>query len=141
MPASAGQRQEAPASKSEYTILIAEDAEMLGELMLAKLHRAGYRALLRKDGNAAWAAIREENPDLIILDWTMPGNDGIHLLALIRDNPVTEQTPVMMVTAMAEKAEVMTAIQIGANDYIVKPFRTEDLIARVRRLLKHPPKA
>ncbi len=135
MSATAAAQHGNPKPNEELTIVIAEDAEMLGELMLSKLNRAGYRVFLRKDGNSAWASIRQESPDLIILDWNMPGIDGIHLLALIRDNPVTEKTPVMMVTAKTEKAEVMTAIQQGANDYIVKPFKTDDLLARVQRLL------
>lgn len=138
MSASAKGIKNAPASLADTTIVVAEDADMLGEIIESKLRRAGYRVILKKDGKAAWSAIFKEHPHLIILDWMMPGIDGIHLLALIRDNPVTQRIPVMMLTAKAEKSEVATAIHEGANDYIVKPFRTEELVARVARLLGTP---
>jgi DNA-binding response OmpR family regulator len=130
--------ENAPASHADTTIVVAEDAEMLGEIVESKLRRAGYRVILKKDGKSAWSAIVKEHPNLVILDWMMPGIDGIHLLSLIRDNPVTHRIPVMMLTAKAEKSEVTTAIHEGANDYMVKPFRTEELVARVERLLGTP---
>jgi two-component system phosphate regulon response regulator PhoB len=126
---------EVPAPRAQPKILVAEDEEMLGALIESKLSHAGYRVILTKDGKAAWTAILAEQPDLIVLDWMMPGIDGLHLLALVRDHPKTKDTPVMMLTAVNQKSEVLTAVDVGASDYMVKPFRPHQLLARIRKLL------
>lgn len=126
---------EVPAASVQPKIVVAEDEEMLGALIESKLSRSGYRVILTKDGKAAWAAILAEQPDLIVLDWMMPGIDGLQLLALVRDNPKTKDTPVMMLTAVNQKSEVLTAVDVGASDYMVKPFRPHQLLARIRKLL------
>jgi DNA-binding response OmpR family regulator len=123
------------AARAQPMIVVAEDEEMLGALIESKLSRAGYRVILTKDGKAAWAAILAEPPDLIVLDWMMPGIDGLHLLALVRDHPKTKDTPVMMLTAVTQKSEVLTAVDVGVSDYLVKPFQPRQLLARIRKLL------
>ncbi len=121
-------------------IVVAEDEDVLAALIEAKLTRAGYRVILTKDGQAAWHAILAQRPDLVVLDWMMPGIDGLHLLGLIRDNPAVSATPVLMLTAVAQKSEVLTALEVGASDYVIKPFQPQHLLARIRRLLAHESK-
>ena len=117
-------------------VVVAEDDESLAIVIQGKLARSGYRVHVERDGATAWAAIQAELPDLIVLDWMMPELDGLTVLAMIRDNPNTKHIPVIMLTAMSQPKDVKLAIEAGANDYLVKPFKPEDLANRVAKLLK-----
>ncbi|HEX7929248.1 MAG TPA: response regulator [bacterium] len=117
-------------------VVVAEDDEALAIVIQGKLARSGYRVHVERDGAAAWTAIQAEQPDLVVLDWMMPELDGLTLLAMMRDNAVTKNIPVIMLTAMAQPEDVKTAIATGANDYLIKPFKPEDLANRAGRLVK-----
>ena len=117
-------------------VVVAEDDEALAIVIQGKLARSGYRVHVERDGAAAWTAIREERPDLVVLDWMMPELDGLTLLVMIRDNPNTKDIPVIMLTAMAQPEDVRNAISSGANDYLIKPFKPQDLADRVAKLVK-----
>ena len=117
-------------------ILLAEDEEHLGKMVQFKLERAGYQVIWKQDGLTAWDCIRQERPDLIILDVMMPGLDGFQVLERIRAQASTSATPVLMLTAYAQQSQIEQGIQTGASDYMSKPFKPAELLSRVRRLLK-----
>lgn len=126
--------------RSAARIVVAEDDTMLGDLIETKLTRAGYRVTRARDGKAAWAALLDERPDLVVLDWMMPEMTGLELLGLIRDHPALCEMPVVMLTAVNLKSDLATAVHVGATDYVLKPFRPNELLARVRRQLALGPR-
>src|SRR5690349_1528397 len=114
-------------------IILAEDSETLAKLVAIKLTRAGYDVDWQKDGEAACRVITLEVPAGVILDIMMPKLSGIDLLERIRADESTKLLPVIMVTARAIEADVVRCKNSGATDYIVKPFRPEELLARVKK--------
>jgi CheY-like chemotaxis protein len=119
-------------------IVVAEDDESLAVVIQGKLARSGYRVHVERDGGGAWQAILQHAPRLVVLDWMMPELDGLAVLARIRADARTRHLPVIMLTAVAQMEEVRKALAAGANDYLVKPFRPDDLAGRVARLLNQP---
>jgi DNA-binding response OmpR family regulator len=119
------------------TILLVEDAQDLAQVVVRELSAAGYRVLHAADGPRGLALQRAEHPDLLILDWMLPGMDGLEVLRRIRtatDGSAT--TPVLMLTARGEEADRVIGLELGADDYLTKPFSLRELIARVRALLR-----
>src|SRR5581483_614065 len=115
------------------TILLVEDALDLASAILRELQAQGYRAVHAADGAAALVLHAAERPALIILDWMLPGIDGLEVLRRIRQH---DTTPVLMLTARSEETDLVVAMELGADDYLSKPFRPRELIARVRALLR-----
>lgn len=118
--------------------MIVEDDESIGQLLKFIMERQGYSAQLAKDGNAARELIANSArvPDLILLDVMLPYVNGYELVQLIRARPEYAATPVVMLTAKAQEQDIVRALEAGANDYVVKPFQPNELVARVRRFLK-----
>lgn len=120
-------------------IVVAEDDESLAVVIQGKLARGGYRVHVERHGAAAWEAILQHAPRLVVLDWMMPELDGLTVLKKIRAEARTRHLPVIMLTAVAQMEDVRKALAAGANDYLVKPFKPDDLASRVARLLGKQP--
>jgi DNA-binding response OmpR family regulator len=115
------------------TILLVEDALDLAKVIARELEAAGYRVLHAADGSAALQLHAGQQPDLVILDWMLPKLDGLEVLRQIRQSSAV---PVLMLTARGEEADRVIGLEVGADDYLVKPFGMRELIARVRALLR-----
>jgi two-component system phosphate regulon response regulator PhoB len=117
-------------------ILIVEDEEALTLLLRYNLEAEGYAVETAARGDEADLRLREELPDLILLDWMLPGLSGIELCRRLRSRAETERLPVIMLTARGEEGDRVRGLSTGADDYIVKPFSVPELVARVRALLR-----
>jgi len=117
-------------------ILIVEDEEALTLLLRYNLEAAGYDVDTVARGDEADVRFKERPPDLVILDWMLPGLSGIELCRRLRARPDTRQLPVIMLTARGEESERVRGLSTGADDYIVKPFSVPELLARVSALLR-----
>jgi DNA-binding response OmpR family regulator len=115
------------------TILLVEDALDLARVIVRELEAAGYEVLHAGDGVAALQLHASRQPDLVILDWMLPRLDGLEVLRQIRQSSAT---PVLMLTARDEEADRVIGLEVGADDYLTKPFSMRELIARVRALLR-----
>lgn len=118
-------------------ILIAEDEEHLGHMIKFKLERAGYQVDWIMDGRQALEAIREDHPDLVLLDIMMPGLTGFEVLETMKHDLDLREIPVIMLTARSQESDIVRGIELGAADYVVKPFRPAELVARIKRLVQN----
>src|SRR5690606_36020530 len=118
------------------SILIVEDEADLRELMRYNLEAEGFRVATAESGDEAVERIRDGVPDLILLDWMLPGLSGIELCRRWRSREETAQTPIIMITARGEEEERVRGLATGADDYIVKPFSMPELVARIQALLR-----
>jgi two-component system phosphate regulon response regulator PhoB len=118
------------------TILIVEDEADLRELIRYNLEAQGFRVVLAESGDEAVERIREGVPDLILLDWMLPGLSGIELCRRWRAREDTARTPIIMITARGEEEERVRGLATGADDYVVKPFSIPELTARIQALLR-----
>lgn len=118
------------------TILIVEDEADLAELMRYNLEAEGFRVVTAESGDEAVERIRDGVPDLILLDWMLPGLSGIELCRRWRARDETARTPIIMITARGEEEERVRGLATGADDYVVKPFSMPELIARIQALLR-----
>lgn len=114
-------------------VLVVEDEPEIATILVAYLARDGLRALLAHDGEQALTLFRQQSPDLVLLDIHLPALDGIDVLRFIRDRG---DTPVIMVTALADDVDKLVALRLGADDYVVKPFNPAEVVARVRAVLR-----
>src|SRR5205085_1180085 len=117
-------------------ILIIEDEEPLTLLLRYNLEAEGYDVDTTARGDEAEIKLKESTPDLLVLDWMLPGMSGIELCRRLRARPDTERLPVIMLTARGEESERVRGLATGADDYIVKPFSVPELMARVRTILR-----
>jgi two-component system, OmpR family, phosphate regulon response regulator PhoB len=117
-------------------ILIVEDEEPLTLLLRYNLEAEGYEVDIAARGDDAEIKLKESPPDLVLLDWMLPGLSGIELCRRVRARPDTERMPIIMLTARGEESERVRGLAIGADDYIVKPFSVPELLARIRALLR-----
>jgi len=117
-------------------ILIVEDEEPLTLLLRYNLEAEGYEVDTAARGDEGDVKLRERAPDLVVLDWMLPGLSGIELCRRLRARPETRQLPIIMLTARGEESERVRGLATGADDYIVKPFSVPELVARVRALLR-----
>lgn len=117
-------------------ILVIDDDIAINELIKVNLELNGYNALQAYDGTTGFAIAKQELPDLIILDVMMPEVDGYTVAQRIRQNPTTEETPILMLTALSQLNDKVKGFNIGVDDYLVKPFEMEELQVRVKALLK-----
>ena len=117
-------------------ILIVEDEEPLNLLLRYNLEAEGYKVDSCARGDEAEVRLREGIPDLVLLDWMLPGISGIELCRRLRLRPETERLPIIMLTARGEEAERIRGLATGADDYVVKPFSVPELMARVRAILR-----
>jgi two-component system, OmpR family, phosphate regulon response regulator PhoB len=117
-------------------ILVVEDEESLTLLLRYNLETAGYAVEDVRRGDEAELCIAEQMPDLVLLDWMLPGLSGVELCRRIRARKETERLPVIMLTARGEEADRVRGLATGADDYVVKPFSVPELVARVGALLR-----
>ncbi|WP_421854230.1 phosphate regulon transcriptional regulator PhoB [Oricola sp.] len=117
-------------------VMVVEDEEALGILLKYNLESEGYRVDTELRGDDAEIALRESLPDLLILDWMLPGLSGIELCRRLRMRTETQRLPIIMLTARGEESERIRGLSTGADDYVVKPFSTPELMARVKAMLR-----
>lgn len=117
-------------------IVVVDDDVSIQTLIKVNLEMQGHKVLTAPDGIEGYALVQQENPDLVILDVMMPGADGFTVCQRIRKNPETETTPVLMLTALGVVEDKVKGFDVGADDYLVKPFELPELQVRVRALLR-----
>jgi two-component system, OmpR family, alkaline phosphatase synthesis response regulator PhoP len=114
--------------------LVVEDDDHIAHLLKFMLERAHYRVEIARDGRAAQTYVQSRPaPAVALFDMMLPFVDGLQLVALVRKQPGWESVPVLMLTAKAQERDIVRALDAGANDYIVKPFQPDELLARLRR--------
>ena len=117
-------------------IVLAEDEPQIARLIEFKLKKEGYEVTWKENGEEALKAIKEDKPDLILLDVMMPVMDGYEVLRRLKEDENLKSIPVIMLTARAQERDVVKGIDLGAEDYITKPFHPAELLARVKRILR-----
>ena len=117
-------------------ILIVEDEPAIQELLSFNVVRAGFQAVCVGDADSAWEQIQNHAPDLILLDWMLPGTSGVALAKQLRANARTRGIPIIMLTARSEEHDKVLGLESGADDYITKPFSPRELMARIRAMLR-----
>jgi two-component system phosphate regulon response regulator PhoB len=122
------------------TILVVEDEPAIQSLIEVNLHRAGHVVQLAADAETARRLVQEALPDLILLDWMLPGMSGVDFARLLRSDTRTRMLPIIMLTARAEERDKIEALELGADDYVTKPFSPRELMARIKAVLRrHAP--
>ncbi|RWB73374.1 MAG: response regulator transcription factor [Mesorhizobium sp.] len=116
-------------------VLICDDDPLLLELMEFRLRAKGYEVIKAVDGAEALEKAKHDAPDVVVLDAMMPKADGLEVLARIKGDPALSDTPVVMLTARKGQKDIVSALDKGADDYLVKPFIPEELLARLARLI------
>jgi two-component system phosphate regulon response regulator PhoB len=121
-------------------MLVVEDEPAIAELIALNLRHEGHEVLLAADSQQAVEAVRGALPDLVILDWMLPGESGLALARRWRGDPRTKELPIIMLTARTQEQDLVQGLDAGADDYVGKPFSTTELLARIRAVLrrKHP---
>ena len=125
---------------SNHTILVVEDEPSIREVVSLYLKRAGYQVLDTDDGQQALTIVEKEGPDLIVLDLMLPGIDGLEVTRQLKNHANTKKIPIVMLTAKGEEADIVTGLELGADDYITKPFSPRVLVARVRAVMRREEK-
>jgi DNA-binding response OmpR family regulator len=120
---------------SMATVLVADDDPDIRDLVVLKLELAGMEVLAAEDGTEALRKAREGHPDLIVLDLMMPGMSGLDVCRELRQDPAFAKVPIIMLTAKAQESDVEAGFEVGADDYVPKPFSPRELLARVKVLL------
>ena len=121
---------------AKQKILVVDDEEDILELLRFNLTKEGFAVVCAASGEEALKVARAEKPDLILLDLLLPGIDGLEVARRLKNDASTKEIPVIMVTAKGEEADIVTGLEVGAEDYITKPFSRKVLIARVRAVLR-----
>ncbi|MBA4254685.1 MAG: phosphate regulon transcriptional regulatory protein PhoB [Polaromonas sp.] len=117
-------------------ILVVEDEPAIAELIAVNLKHNGFAPTLVFDGEAARREVDAELPDIILLDWMLPGESGASLARSWRQHERTKQVPILMLTARSDESDKVQGLDAGADDYITKPFSTKELLARIRAVLR-----
>ncbi len=120
----------------QRTILVVDDDQGLRELVRISLEHEGYRVIQAANGLECLSAVREQQPDLVILDVMMPEMDGLEACSRLRE---FSHVPVLMLTAKVQSIDIITGLDKGADDYLIKPFNMDELTARIRALLRRVP--
>ncbi|MHA3977942.1 phosphate regulon transcriptional regulator PhoB [Halovulum sp. GXIMD14794] len=117
-------------------ILVVEDEEALSHLLSYNLGKEGFDIAVCADGEEALIAIDEEKPDLILLDWMLPNVSGVEICRQVRAQTSTREIPLIMLTARGEEEDRIRGLELGADDYVTKPFSMSELVARIRAVLR-----
>ena len=117
-------------------ILVVDDDRKIVRLLRASLEQAGYQVFVAYDGETALHMLRRERPDLVVLDLMLPDRDGWDVTRVMRGDPTLADTPIIMLTARVEHHDRIVGLELGADDYITKPFSPRELVARVRAVLR-----
>jgi two-component system phosphate regulon response regulator PhoB len=118
------------------TVLVVEDEAAIAELIRLHLRHAGHEVTVAADAEQAQAAVDRVLPDLVLLDWMLPGQTGLQLARRWRAEPRTRELPLIMLTARAEETDKVAGLDTGADDYLTKPFSPKELMARIRAVLR-----
>ncbi len=117
-------------------IVVIEDEPDILEVIEYNLTREGFRVVTTASGDAGYKAVLREAPDLVLLDLLLPGLDGLEVCRKLKLEPMTRHIPIIMVSAKGEESDVVLGLGVGADDYVTKPFRPKELLARVRAVLR-----
>jgi two-component system phosphate regulon response regulator PhoB len=117
-------------------ILIVEDEEAQAEVLRYNFDREGFDPVVVTDGDEALLAVEEQQPDLVLLDWMLPGTSGLSVCQSLRRRSATRSLPIIMLTARVEEGDRIRGLESGADDYVVKPYSPTELVARVRAVLR-----
>jgi len=126
---------------AKETILIVDDEQDIIELIKYNLKNEGYSILTAQTGEQAIKIARQSQPDLMVLDLMLPGIDGLEVTKYLKNSEQTQDMPIVMLTAKGEESDIVTGLELGANDYISKPFSPKVLVARIRAILRRRKKA
>jgi DNA-binding response OmpR family regulator len=121
---------------TRHSVLVIDDERDVIELVRYNLEKSGFDVLAARDGKSGLAAAKASPPDLVLLDLMMPEMDGLEVCRSLRKEPKTARVPVIMLTAKASEADRVVGLEMGADDYIVKPFSPRELVARVKAVLR-----
>lgn len=120
-----------------YSILVVDDEPQIVEVLQDYLKQGGFRVLTARDGPAALALVRHERPDLVVLDLMLPGEiDGLDICRKMRQDSALAEIPIIMLTARNEEVDRLIGLELGADDYVTKPFSPREVVARVRTVLR-----
>ncbi len=125
-----------PPKPSRKTVLVADDEPDVLNLVAMNLQRAGFDILKAADGEQALRMARDEEPDLVILDLMMPALSGLEVAKLLKQSPSTARIPVLMLTAKSDEVDRIVGFELGADDYVTKPFSPRELVLRVQSVLR-----
>ena len=120
----------------KHTILLVDDEAAIRDMLSIALEAADFNVLQAENAQQAHASIIDRQPDLVLLDWMMPGTTGLELLRRLKRDELTEKIPVIMLTAKAEEDSKISGLDAGADDYIPKPFSPRELISRVKAVMR-----
>ena len=121
---------------TDHTILIVDDEDAIRDMLAMALEIAGFRCIQADNIYEAHRLIVDEKPSLLVLDWMLPEGSGVELLRRLRRESITEQLPVIMLTAKTAEANIIQGLEVGADDYVTKPVAPKELIARIKALLR-----
>jgi two-component system alkaline phosphatase synthesis response regulator PhoP len=120
-----------------YTVLIVDDEPQIVEVLQDYFTQSGFRVLSARDGPSAFSILRAERPDLVVLDLMLPGGmDGFDICRRLRQDPALAEIPIVMLTARGEETDRLIGLELGADDYVVKPFSPREVVARVKSVLR-----
>ncbi len=119
-------------------IMIVDDEEHIGYLVKFQMERSGYEVTWKLDGRSALESIKSEHPDLVILDNMIPGISGFEVLEIMKADATLNGIPVIILSSLAKEADLIKAFDLGAADYLTKPFSPGELLVRVKRLIPAP---
>lgn len=119
-----------------HRILVVDDDHSIVKVISSYLEKAGFQVLPAYDGEMALHQIRRERPDLVVLDLMMPNRSGWDVTRIVRTDPALAATPIIMLTARVEDTDKIVGLELGADDYITKPFNTQEVVTRVKALLR-----
>ncbi|HUW10472.1 MAG TPA: response regulator transcription factor [Anaerolineae bacterium] len=117
-------------------ILVVDDDKEIVRLVRAYLEQAGFEVLSAYNGESALHAIRSERPDLVVLDLMLPGRDGWDITRIVRGDPTVSEIPIIILTARVEDTDRIVGLELGADDYVTKPFNPREVVARTRAVLR-----
>jgi two-component system phosphate regulon response regulator PhoB len=120
----------------KFTLLIVDDEVAIRDMIRISLEHAGFNVISAKNASEAYIKIIDLKPDLVLLDWMLPGGSGIELARRLRRDDITRDLPIIMLTARASEDNMVQGLDEGADDYVVKPFSPKELIARIRSVLR-----
>jgi len=123
-------------STNQPDVLVVDDEAAIREMIAFALERAGMHVQLAADAREALESISKHRPDIILMDWMMPGVSGIDLTRRLRREPLTEEIPIIMLTARVSEDDKVSGLEAGTDDYVIKPFSPRELLARIRAVLR-----
>lgn len=121
---------------SKLKILLIEDEEDIASLIQLQAELAGYKVVIEHDGLNGWRAVEREKPDLVLLDIMLPGQNGLDVCRKIKAHPEYQNIPVIMISARGDELDIVLGLELGADDYVAKPFSPKVLLSRIRAVLR-----